>query len=77
MGCAVCTKRGEPKNQTLLIILLPGVDIIEIGSEGKEIIVVENSHGIHREEGEEVSTEEDSKNLMWEENCLLRFDKFL
>ena len=60
------------------MILSPGVDIIEFGAKGKEMVMVESPHDIHKEEGEEVSIEEDPENLTWQESCcLLRFNKFL
>ena len=46
---------GEAKNQTPIMILPLVVDIIEVGPERKEMIMVESSHDIHKEEGEEVS----------------------
>ena len=47
------------------MILPPGVDIIEFGAGGKEMVMVESPHDIHKEEGEEVSIEEDPENLTW------------
>ena len=76
-GGVVCAERGEAKNQTLIMILPLGVDIIEFGPKRKKMIMVESSHDIHKEEGEKVSIEEDPETLKWEESCLLRFSKFL
>ena len=73
----VCTERGSQKNQAPIIILPLGEDIIEFGPKRKEMIMVESPHDIHKEEGEEVSIEEDPENLKLGESCLLRFNKFL
>ena len=74
-GCEVCTERGEPKIQTLIMVLPPGVDIIEFVPKGREMVVVENHIDTHREVGEEVSLEEECEQLSWEESYLLWFSK--
>ena len=49
----ICTKRGEPKSQTPIMVLPPGVDIDEFMPKGREVVVVDNILDPPRDEGEE------------------------